>query len=301
MFAFGVVDPVLVGLLEESLEALPPGDSALRARLMARLAAALQPSPTSAEPVALAREAIAIARRLGDAAALLDTLYAAISALMDIVGAPRRAALNLEVEQLASAADDRERLLRTHLRLAICHLGVGEIEACDARLAAFEALAVELRAPWYGWWAGMLRAVRATMDGRFAEAERLGRRGATPVRPPATRPSLGSGSRTAKRALRTADRHEEMLAWEPEGRRSRAVIYSAAAWQAMGSALTYARLEQADEARLHAELLPESFRPPDRQHLRAVLRRRGARRSRACDELARTLHERILAARRTRT
>ena len=47
VFAFGVVDPVLVGMLEESLEVLPPGDSALRARLLARLAAALQPSPTS--------------------------------------------------------------------------------------------------------------------------------------------------------------------------------------------------------------------------------------------------------------
>ena len=31
----------------------------------------------------------------------------------------------------------------------------------------------------------------------------------------------------------------------------------------MGSALTYARLEQPAEARLHADLLPESFRPPD--------------------------------------
>ena len=38
-------------MLEESLEVLPPGDSALRARLLARLAAALQPSPTAAEPV----------------------------------------------------------------------------------------------------------------------------------------------------------------------------------------------------------------------------------------------------------
>ena len=45
VFVFGVVDPVLVGMLEESLEALPPGDSALRARLLARLGAALQPSP----------------------------------------------------------------------------------------------------------------------------------------------------------------------------------------------------------------------------------------------------------------
>ena len=113
---------------------LPPGDSALRARLLARLAAALQPSPTATEPVAVAREAIAIARRLGDETALLDTLYAAVAGLMDIVEWTETRALNLEVERLALAAGDRERLLRTHLRLAVCHLGVGEVAACDARL-----------------------------------------------------------------------------------------------------------------------------------------------------------------------
>ena len=263
VFVFGVVDPILVGMLEESLELLPPGDSALRARLLARLAAALQPSPTSAEPVALAHEAIAIARRLGDDAALLDTLYAAVAALMDIVGWAETRALNFEVEQLASAANDRERLLRTHLRLAVCHLGVGEIEACDARLAAFEAQAIELRAPWYGWWAGLLRAVRASMAGRFADAERLAAaaRDAGQAAGHEAVERIWVSNRESR--LRAADRHEEMLAWEPEGRRSRSVLHTAPAWQAMGSALTYARLEQVDEARLHVELLPESFRPPD--------------------------------------
>ena len=293
VFRFGVVDPVLVGMLEESLEILPPGDSALRARLMARLAAALQPSPTSAEPVALAREAIAIARRLGDDAALLDTLYAAVSALMDIVGWAETRALNFEVEQLASAANNRERLLRTHLRLAVCHLGLGEIEACDARLAAFEAQAVELRAPWYGWWAGMLRAVRATMEGRFAEAERL----AAAARDAGQAAGHEAVARiwvtNRESRLRAADHHEEMLAWEPEGRRSRSVIHSAAAWQAMGSALTYARLEQADEARLHAELLPESFRPPD-GNIFALFFVGEAAAFAGMRDLARTLYERIL-------
>jgi hypothetical protein len=260
VFAFGIVDPVLVGMLEESVEALPPGDSALRARLLARLAAALQPSPQSEEPVAVAREAIATARRLDDDAALLDTLYAAVAGLMDIVDWTETRALNFEVERLALAAGDRERLLRTHLRLAVCHLGLGEIDACDARLASFEALATELHAPWYGWWAGTLRAVRATMEGRFADAERLAAQ--------AREVGLAAGHEATERVwitnregqLRAADRHEEMLAWEPEARRSRSVIYIAAAWQAMGSAVLYTRLERAAEARLHVDLLPEAFR-----------------------------------------
>jgi hypothetical protein len=260
VFVFGVVDPVLVEMLEESLEVLPPGDSALRARLLARLAAALQPSPKSDEPVAVAREAIATARRLGDDRALLDTTYTAVAALADIVEWTETRAVNFEVERLALAANDRERLLRTHLRLAIAHLGLGELEACDARIAQFEALAAELRAPWYGWWAGMVKATRAAMHGRFEEGERLAAE--------ARDLGLSVGHEAAQRIwvtnrearLRAADRHDEMLKWDLEARRARAMIHIAAAWQAMGSALTYARLERAADARMHVDLLPEEFR-----------------------------------------
>jgi hypothetical protein len=262
VFMFGVVDPVLVGMLEESLEVLPPGDSALRARLLARLAAALQPSPRSGEPVALAREAIATARRLHDDAALLDTLYPAIAALMDIVDPAETHALNLEAERLALAANDRERLLRTHLRLAIGHLGLGEIQACDSRLAAFEALAAELRAPWYAWWAGMLRAVRATMHGRFDEAERLAAAARDAGRAAGHEAVERIWVTNRESQLRAADRHEEMLAWDPEARRARGLINETAAWQAFASALTNSRLERSSEARLYIDSLPESFRPP---------------------------------------
>ncbi len=260
VFVFGVVDPVLVGMLEESLEALPPGDSATRARLLARLAAALTPSLNSDEQVAVAREAIATARRLGAPATLLDTSYTALAAMMDVVDPAETLGLNLEAERLALAANDRERLLRTHLRLAIGHLAMGEPSACDARLTAFEALATELRASWHGWWAGMMRAVRATMQGRFAEAERLA----------AFARELGqaAGHEAAERVwvlnreaqLRAAERHDEMLAWDPEMRRARTVTNVAATWQALGSAVTYGRLERTADARLYLDMIPASNR-----------------------------------------
>jgi hypothetical protein len=263
VFVFAVVDPVLVGMLEESLEALPPGDSSLRARLLARLAAALTPSPTSREPVAIAREAIAIARRIGDEQALLETLFAAVSALMDVVDPAETRALNLEIAALAQARGDRERLLRTHLRLAISHMGVGDMQACDAQLSAFETLAAELRAPWYAWWAGMARATRATIEGRFDEAERLAAAARAAGR--------AAGHEAAERVwitnresrLRAAEHHEEMLASEPEGRRAAAFTQIGVAWQAMVSAVLFARLERPADVRAHIELLPEAFRPPD--------------------------------------
>ena len=260
VFAFAFVDPVLVAMLEESVRALPTTDSALRARLLARLAAALQPSVKNDEPVRAAHEAIAIARRLNDDAALLDTLYAAISALMDAVDPAETRDLNLEAAELAAAQGDRERLLRTHLRLAISHLGTGELEACDARLVAFDALAAELHAPWLAWWGDMARAVRATIAGQFAEADR---------RAAAARDiGVAAGQDAAERVwathregrLRAAAQHEELREFEPEVRRSRAGYHMAPAWAALSAAVRHARMEQGAEARAHLDLLPESFR-----------------------------------------
>jgi len=266
VFVFGVVDPVLVAMLEESLRALPTADSALRARLLARLAGAMQPSLRSHEPVRAAHEAIAIARRLGDDTALLDTIYSALSALMDAVDPAETRDLNMEVARLAAAAGDRDRLLRTHLRLAVCHLGTGEIEACDARLAAFDALATELRAPWFAWWGGMVRAVRATMAGQFAEAERLAAAARETGGAAGQEPSARLWVTNREGRLRAAEQHEDMLALEPEGRQARSVIHMAPVWQALGTALLYARLELGAEARAYLDQLPEPFRTPSDNH-----------------------------------
>ena len=257
VFTFGLVDPVLVDMIETSLAALPPGDGAWRARLLARLAGALQPSVKAEEPVRVAREAIEIARRLGDKATLLETLHDGISALMDIVPAAEPRALNLEAERLAMELGDRERLLRTHGRLAISHLALGAVEAADARIAAFEALASELKAPWMGWRTGMLRAMRATMEGRFEEAEQLAaeaRRAGKAAGDPVA-DTIWTTNREA--LLRAAERHDELVAFEPDVCRARAALHLAPFWQTLQSILIRARLEQEDQVRLQVELLPE--------------------------------------------
>ena len=277
VFRFGVVDPVLVGMLEESLELLPPGDSALRARLMARLAAALQPSPTSAEPVALAREAIAIARRLGDAAALLDTLYAAVSALMDIVdvggdaGAePRGRAARLGRRRSRAPAADApsaRRLSPRRWRDRGVRRAPGRVRGAGGRSCGRRGTAGGR---------GMLRAVRATMEGRFADADRLAAAGARRrSAPPATRPSSGSGSRTANRGCAPP------IATKRCSRGSRRGAARARSFTSRRPGRRWARRSRtrvsssADEARLHARAAAGVISPAGRQHLRAVLRRRG--------------------------
>jgi tetratricopeptide (TPR) repeat protein len=262
VFMFGTVDPVLVGMLEESLDALPPGDSPLRALLLARLGAALQPTRQMEEPIAVAREAIAIARRLGDPATLLEALHDGVAALMDMVDPREQLALNLEAEALARRLGDRERLLRTYRRLALIRIALGELDAAEAHIDAFDQLATELRAPWYRHSAPMLRAIRAVVEGRFAEAERLVEE--------AARLAEAANDPQAPRLmvihheafLRAAERHDELRAWDPRVERSWAPFPDASLWQAAASALIFTRLEDEARARFHLERLPDEFRPP---------------------------------------
>ena len=301
VFTFGVVDPVLVGMLEEALEALPPGDSALRARLLARLAgrAAAQP-PRTAEPVALAREAIATARRLGDAAALLAALHAAIAALMDIVDRRERLALNLEVEQLALAAAIASACCARTPAWPSDHLGWASSTPPTRASTRFEALAaraaralvrlVGAAAP-----RGARHDARALRRGRAlaAQAARAGPRGADPEATERSGPCTARGSCGPPSATTTC--------W-PGTRRPavRAAHPTAAAWQALGSALLHARLEDPAEARLHVDLLPEGFRAAGRQPVRDAVRRRGGRDGRPA-RAGRALYERLRPIRRRST
>jgi hypothetical protein len=82
-FAFGLVDRQLVDLLREALAGLPAADSPLRARVMARLAAALQPADHPEEQVEAARAAIRMVRRIGHKPTLLAVLHAGMGAMMD--------------------------------------------------------------------------------------------------------------------------------------------------------------------------------------------------------------------------
>jgi hypothetical protein len=260
VFRYAFVDPVLVGMLEEALETLPPGDSPLRARLLGRLAGALTPAPLTAEPVRVAREAIATARRLGDPRTLLATLYAALSALMDVVHARERLALNLEVEALALQLGERDRLIRTNARLVTDHMELGELAGADARIETLAALVEEQRAPWYRWRVALCRSMRALFHGRFAEAESF----------TAEAERLAQRDVQAERCLvmhkeglfRAAERHEQMLAHEAQVRRIRADLAHGPGQQALASAQVHARLEDAERARFFLDRLGPELRMP---------------------------------------
>jgi tetratricopeptide (TPR) repeat protein len=259
VFAFGNVDPVLVGLLEDSLEALPAAEGALRARLLGRLAAALQPSTHIEQPLAVARNAIDTARALGDKRTLLEVMHDSISAMMDCTDPAEAKALNLEAEALAVELGDRERLLRTHGRLFFIHLSYGELSLADARVQAYEALAKELAAPWLEFRSRFCRALRATIHGRFAEAQALldealalGERAGDPI-------AVGLYRSCREGLLRASERHDELLGPESMARSERGGYRFMPIWQAIHAGLAHARREEAEEARVYLGVVPETF------------------------------------------
>ncbi|HKU38305.1 MAG TPA: AAA family ATPase, partial [Polyangiales bacterium] len=130
-----LIDPALIAFLQEALAALPEQDSSLRVQVMARLGAAMQPHHDLRYPISLAEAAIAAARRIGDPATLLYALSTGMSAMMDIVDPRQRLPLNLEAEQLAQNQGDRERVLRSVVRLTFDHMELGDLEAADVRIA----------------------------------------------------------------------------------------------------------------------------------------------------------------------
>jgi DNA-binding SARP family transcriptional activator len=171
-YARAGTDRRLVPLLDAALAAVPDGDSELRARLMARLAGALRSEPSTQPRAAVCREAVQMARRLGDPGTLayaLESAYVGVS--------PRNTeawlAIGNELVGVAREAEDREREFFGHQHGLGALMVLGDMDGVDARLEAMAALVEELRQPTLKRALAVTRTMRALFAGRFEEAENL--------------------------------------------------------------------------------------------------------------------------------
>jgi tetratricopeptide (TPR) repeat protein len=165
-------DEVLIGLIEEALAALPPGDGAVRSELMARLAHALHFTDPEGRAVGLSADAVDMARRTGERAAMLAVLGARHAILLHAAHVGQRLALAREWLQLAEDAGHRH-----EKALALNWYIYDLVESGDgdgARRAHRELveLAEQLRQPQYRNFATSWEFVWLHLAGRFAEAER---------------------------------------------------------------------------------------------------------------------------------
>ena len=254
----GEVNRRLVGLLREALDRLPATASPLRARLLARLSLELTFSDEAelAEPTS--REALELARRLGDAASLGSALRARWMALWGPEGLEERSALAEETLRLARATGDQELELAARSRRATSSLQAADTRAVEADIAACARLAEELRMPSHQWTATTMRAMWALLQGSCDEAERLAEQ-ARSRQPDGPNALFAYNDLLAVLRWFQGRPHELPQAWREEVARLPRFVY-ARVWRSLADA------ERGEEAtarrllRLLADELPERRR-----------------------------------------
>jgi hypothetical protein len=163
-----------VGLLEEALTGLPAADSSLRAHLLAHLALEMWSANEPVERrVEVSQEAIEMARRLGDSEALVTALHARHWALTTPGMALERLSHSEEMLRVARDTVNPEIQFLAHNARFHCFLELCDRRGMDAESQAMTELAERLQQPFYRWHTVCLRTLRATLDGRFLDAERL--------------------------------------------------------------------------------------------------------------------------------
>lgn len=172
-FEVKIADRAQVDLLREALNGLDPGDSAERAWLLARLSVALTIQETVERRRTLAEEAVAVASRIEDPAALAY----ALSALCDATAGPDDCEARLErsgeIVRLAQENGDRPMELLGRRMRVVAFLEVGNSTGADAEIDEFARLAEAMRQPLYSWYVPLWRGMQALVAGRFDVAEGL--------------------------------------------------------------------------------------------------------------------------------
>jgi len=173
VFVVAKVDKDLISALQECLERLPEQDVAIRARVLARLAAAMQPASDPSVPMNMARDAIKLVRTIDDDETLYHVLRSAVSALMDYAPISERLPLNQELGVLAGKLGDIPGRFRCNLRIMIDTSEAGDRAAMVDAIDACDQLARRIDLPHYLWRAASARAMQAAIEGNFDRATRL--------------------------------------------------------------------------------------------------------------------------------
>lgn len=133
---YGTVDASLVTTLSALLEAMAADDSVNRALVMSALATELTDSADGARRDHLSREAIDMARRVDDPAALARALHARTFALKAPAAVPARRAVAAELQQLAERESfDADLQLVAELQLALADFALADFDAVGRAIA----------------------------------------------------------------------------------------------------------------------------------------------------------------------
>ena len=166
-FEVALADREQIELLEEARLALGDEPGALLATVTARLSVALSLSGALERRLALAEEAVTMARAAGDPVALAYALCAHCDAIAGPADTVQRWQEATEIVELAVAMGDRAtEALGRRLRV-VALLELGRATELDAEIEAYARLAELIRQPLYGWYVPLWRGTRAIMRGEL--------------------------------------------------------------------------------------------------------------------------------------
>ena len=187
-FEVPLQDEEQADLLRKADAALPPEETALRAAVRGRLSLALAGAAPEADRVALAQDAVRLARAAGDR----QIESAVLAAYCDAIAGPDyvRERTEAATRMLSLASDPPEASLQRQATvllarrlLLVALLEQGDLSGAEEQAVAYERLARRLGIPRYGWLPEIWRAMRALLDGdpdgaleHAAAAEDIGRR-----------------------------------------------------------------------------------------------------------------------------
>jgi tetratricopeptide (TPR) repeat protein len=157
-------------LLQRALDALDEDDSALRARLMGRLAVFTHIEDR--KPV-LARQAVQMARRVADKATLAGVLASALSATRAQNGLHDSMAMTQELGRVADDVGHRGLRALAHWWLLDVMLEQGDIEAVEHELEALRRLITTRPERIFKWVLTVLQANHAHLRGQLKACEKL--------------------------------------------------------------------------------------------------------------------------------
>ena len=167
-------DQHLVPLLEESLRATGSEETVLRVRALARLAGGPLRDELDREPRdALSRQAVEMARRIGDLPTLAFALDGRYAAIWGPGNVEERIAVATQLIEVAERIGDKERALQGYHYRCLANLEHGDAVLAHLDAEAQTRLADELRQPVQRWYETAVRGTLATFEGRFDEAEKL--------------------------------------------------------------------------------------------------------------------------------
>lgn len=162
---FGITDRERVAVLEVAVDAVGPGDSPTRARLLAVLALELFHTGDRARRLELSDASLVIARHLDEPRVLADVLVARPFAIGGPDTLATRLAETAELVDLACRLGDPVAVHRawwTRFRVAV---EVGDVALADRCLDAQQELLTEVGQPTLEWMTGLQRVARALRRG----------------------------------------------------------------------------------------------------------------------------------------